>query len=167
MHLFDADCKLHKYKNVSEIIDDFYKVRMMTYHKRKDYLVADLKARLLKMSNRARYIQETLSGAIDLRRKTAAVVNDLLKSMAFDEIDGDYKYLIKMPMDSVTEENIKHIMEEKTKTEEELNRLIATTLSQMWLNELNLFSEQYELYKQRRNNAKAAKKSAPPKKTKK
>ena len=157
MHLFDADCKLHKYKSVSEIIDDFYTVRLLAYQKRKNYMVADLEARLLKMSNRAKYIQETLNGTIDLRRKTAPIVYELLKTMSFDEIDGDYKYLIKMPMDSVTQENVEHIMEEKHKTEQELERLIATTLSQMWLNELDLFSQQYELYKQRRNNIKPRK----------
>lgn len=152
MHLFDADCKLHKYKSVEEIIDDFYQVRMRTYQKRKDYLVGDMRARLLKMSNRARYIQENLSGKIDLRRKTSQEVTDLLTGMKFDEIDGDYKYLTKMPMDSVTKENVEHIMEEKEKTEKELAALIATTLNRMWLNELDALKQHYETYKKKRAN---------------
>ena len=152
MHLFDAECKLHKYRSVQEIIDDFYKARILTYQKRKDYLVGDLRARLLKMSNRARYIQENLSGKIDLRRKAAQEVTDLLKGMSFDEIDGDYKYLTKMPMDSVTNENVEHIIQEKEKTEKELDVLIATTLNRMWLNELDALKQQYELYKTKRAN---------------
>jgi len=152
MHLFDADCKLHKYRSVEEIIDDFYTVRMRTYQKRKDYLVGDMRARLLKMSNRARYIQENLTGKIDLRRKTSQEVTELLSGMKFDEIDGDYKYLTKMPMDSVTKENVEHIMQEKEKTEKELETLIATTLNRMWLNELDALKQHYDVYKKKRNN---------------
>ena len=41
MHMFNAECKLHKYNDVNEIIDDFFSVRMALYQKRKDYLVKD------------------------------------------------------------------------------------------------------------------------------
>ena len=67
----------------------------------------------MKLSNKAKYIQETLKGTVDLRKKNVTQVEELMKHHKFDKIDGDFKYLIKMPMDSVTEENVKHIMKEK------------------------------------------------------
>jgi isopropylmalate/homocitrate/citramalate synthase len=73
-----------------------------------------------------------------------------LTARKFERIDGDFKYLIKMTMDSVTEENIAQIMEECKKAEQELANLQATTLEQMWLLELQLLEEQYDLYKQKR-----------------
>jgi DNA topoisomerase-2 len=152
MHMFDSNCRLHKYVDVPEIIDAFYPIRMATYQKRKDYLVDALQKKLVKLSNRVRYIQETLSGVVDLRKKTAQQVTDLLTARKFVSIDGDFKYLIKMTMDSVTEENIANITEECRKAEQELATLQATTLSQMWLLELQVLEEQYDLYKKKRES---------------
>ena len=150
MHMFNSECKLHKYTSVEEIIEDYYGVRMGVYQKRKDYLVVALENKLVKLSNRARYIQETLNGTIDLRKKTAQQVTELLTSMDFTLIDGDFKYLIKMPMDSVTEENVASIMKEKADTETELNILRATTLETIWLNELDALEREYDIYKKKR-----------------
>lgn len=150
MHMFDSNIKLHKYATVGEIIDDFYGVRMTTYQKRKACLVAAMENKLVKLSNRARYIQETLKGTIDLRRKTADQVVALLTGLKFDLYDGDFKYLVKMPMDSVTQENVDAIMKEKADTETELAALKTTTLEQMWSIELDALDKQYDLYKKKR-----------------
>jgi DNA topoisomerase-2 len=123
---------------------------MDLYKKRKAYLVEAMEKKLVKLSNRARYIQETLKGTVDLRRKKADEVTGLLTGLGFDLLDGDYKYLIKMPMDSVTEENVASIMKEKTDTEAELEALKAKTLEQMWLEELDALEKQYDLYKKKR-----------------
>ena len=150
MHMFTSQLKLHKYDTVEEVIDDFYVVRMGLYQKRKDYLVADMEKKLVRLSNRAKYIQENLSGTIDLRRKSAQQVTDLLTSMKFATIDGDFKYLVKMPMDSVTQENVAHIMKEKETTELELAALKAKTLQKMWLDELDILDREYSSYKAKR-----------------
>ena len=150
MHMFDSNIKLHKYQSVEEIIDDFYGIRIETYKKRKAHLVAAMEKKLVKLSNRARYIQETLKGTIDLRRKTADQVVKLLTDLKFALYDGDFKYLVKMPMDSVTQENVESIMKEEADTKMELETLKATTLEQMWSTELNVLDAQYDLYKKKR-----------------
>jgi DNA topoisomerase-2 len=150
MHMFNAECKLHKYSTVEEIIEDFYNLRLGLYGKRKAHLVSDMERKLVRLSNRAKYIQLTLTGAIDLRHKTSPQVQDMLSTNGFDMIDGDYKYLVKMPMDSVTKENVEHIMKEKETTEMELAALMAMSLEKMWLGELEVLDGQYMLYKMKR-----------------
>ena len=150
MHMFDSNIKLHKYATVEEVIDDFYGIRLTTYQKRKDYLVAAMEKKLVKLSNRARYIQGTLNDKIDLRRKTAQQVNELLTGLNFDLYDGDFKYLVKMPMDSVTKENVEAIMKEKADTETELAVLKGTTLEKMWFSELDTLEAHYDMYKAKR-----------------
>jgi len=150
MHLFDKDCKLHKYGSVAEIIDAFYLVRLAMYETRKAYLMNHLQKQLVKLSNRAKYILATLDGSVDLRRKTADAVNTMLTSMGFDMIDGDYKYLIKMPMDSVTQENVEKALKEKGEAETELGVLKATSLQKMWLGELDKLESEYTVYKRLR-----------------
>jgi DNA topoisomerase-2 len=158
MHMFNSECKLHKYATVEEIIDDFYGVRMDLYKKRKAHLVEAMEKKLVKLSNRARYIQETLKGTVDLRCKKADQVTELLTGMNFAQLDGDFKYLIKMPMDSVTEENVANIMKEKTDTEAELAALKAKTLEKMWLDELDELEKQYTIYKAKRVHIQAGSK---------
>ena len=148
--MFNSECKLHKYENVEEIIEDFYKVRISLYQKRKAYLIKEMEHKMIKLSNRAKYIQETLAGTIDLRRKKGEVVTKLLQDKQYVTIDGDYKYLIKMPMDSVTEENVNQIMKEKADTEHDLDILVKTTVEKMWLKELNHLNNEYEKYKTKR-----------------
>jgi DNA topoisomerase-2 len=143
MYMYTADIQLHKYETVNEIIDAFYDVRLNIYGKRKEYLIDEMRMKLMKLSNRAKYILMTLDGAIDLRRKNTGQVHSMLFENGFDMMDGDYRYLIKMPMDSVTDENVQQILKEKADTEQALDVLISTTLETMWLNELGELEEKY------------------------
>ena len=152
MHMFNAECKLHKYESVPEIIDDFYTVRLTTYAKRKANQVDVMERKLVKLSNRAKYIMGNLNDTIDLRRKTNETVVKLLEEKGFDRIDGDYKYLIKMPMDSVTKENVDAILKEKTDTEEELEILKGTSCETMWMRELANFETEYAKYQKVRES---------------
>ena len=70
--------------------------------------------------------------------------------MEFKLLDGDFKYLIKMPMDSVTQENVDNIMKDKSDTEAELDKIRNTTLQKMWLVELNQLEKEYMKYKNKR-----------------
>ena len=163
MHMFNSEIKLHKYLSVGEIIDDFYVVRMETYKKRKAAQVAAMETKLVRLSNRVRYILETLKGTIDLRRKTADQVSELLTGMSFNKMDGDFKYLIKMPMDSVTQENVDSITKEKEELDKELAELKAMSLETIWLNELGVLEYNYDIYKVKREMIQLASKTTPKK----
>jgi DNA topoisomerase-2 len=147
MHLFDAEDKLKKYNTIPEIIDDYYVKRLEMYEIRKTYLINEIKRELLVLNNKAKYIKEILEGTIDLRKKTKEVINNMLREKGFNECD-EYKYLTKMPMDSVTEENVKKLLEEEQKMIKELEELENTTKEEMWLKELNELNHEYILFKE-------------------
>ena len=156
MHLFDAEDKLKKYENVESIIDDYYETRLKLYQTRKDYMIKALEKELLVLSNKSKYITEILEGTIDLRKKTTTQVSQMLKEKDYHIIDkdnsegNDFKYLTRMPMDSVTEENVDKLNNECTSTEAELISVKNTTVYQMWTNELELLKQQYLEYKENR-----------------
>jgi DNA topoisomerase-2 len=171
MNMFDANEKLKKYSSAEEIIDDYYGVRLEYYEKRKAYIVNALKRELLVLSNRARYITELLDDTIDLRRKTNKMLTALLKERKYDlynagkdkdqEVSGDsnsssdaddengYKYLLKLPMDSVSEENVSRLLAEKEKKEKELSELGSKSLEQLWQNDLEELETEYTKFVQR------------------
>jgi DNA topoisomerase-2 len=152
MHLFDADDKLQKYEKISDIIDAYYDERLKLYQTRKDYMIDAIEKELVLLSNKAKYIQENLDGTIDLRKKKKEQVLTMLQGKGYDIIDDDveYKYLTKMPMDSVTEENVEKLLKEKGTKEQDLNVIKSTSINQMWSSELDNLLEQYLEYKETR-----------------
>jgi DNA topoisomerase-2 len=153
MHLFDSDDKLQKYEKVTEIIDAYYETRLKLYGSRKEYMISALEKELVMLSNKARYIKENLDGTIDLRKKKKEEVNAMLLAKGYNIMDGDtdYKYLVKMPMDSVTEENVEKLLKDKGNKEAELETIKITTIQQMWSRELDQLKELYIEYKEDRN----------------
>lgn len=151
MHLFNKDCKLKKYDNIINIIDDYYIVRMEIYSTRKNYLINEMKNILIKLTNKARFIQGVLDDVIDLRRKNSQDINNMLDEMSFDHILESYDYLIKLPMNSVSRENVEKLLKEKNDVETNLEILQNTTIQDMWLKELEAFDKEYKLYVKNRS----------------
>ena len=138
MHLFNEDEKLMKFDSEKEIIDGYYPVRLKYYQKRKDHMIDSLEKELKVLSNKARYIQETLDGTVDLRRKKKDEILALLSSKKFDVLDNDsdYKYLLKMTMDSVSEENAERLLKDRDNKSKDLIEIQGTMIEEMWLKEL-------------------------------
>jgi DNA topoisomerase-2 len=155
MHLFDAEDKLKKYDRVEEIIDDYFVTRLQMYGTRKDYLIAALEKELVILSNKARYIQELLNDTIDLRKKKKAEIVEMLLGKSYDRIDDDleFQYLVKMPMDSVSEENVDKLNREHKDKSDELQRIKETSVQQMWLSELENLEQEYGKYRAERNQS--------------
>ena len=152
MHLFDAKDKLKKYEKVEEIIDDYFETRLQMYQTRKYYMIDAIEKELVLLSNKARYIKENLDDTIDLRKKKKEQVIQMLQEKGYDIIgdDFEYKYLIKMPMDSVTDENVEKIFREQGAKEVELETIKSTTINQFWCSELDSLREEYIIYKEER-----------------
>ena len=155
MHLFDANEKLKKYNTVNEIINDYYIKRLEMYDIRKKYIVKQLEKELLILYNKKRYISEILNDELDLRKKTKEKICNILLKKEYDIVDedNDFKYLLKMPMDSVNEENVKKLMEDYNNKNNELQKVKKMTIQEMWLGELNALETEYEKYiKERKKN---------------
>jgi DNA topoisomerase-2 len=152
MHLFNADDKLKKFEKVEEIIDDYYVIRFKLYEERKKYLIKFLEREIILLSNKAKYINEILEGTIDLRKKKKHDIIQILQDKGYKTIDEDseYNYLVKMPMDSVSEENVSKLFKELETKETELETIRKTTVNKMWLNELDVLKKEYLEYREDR-----------------
>ena len=137
MHLFNAKEQLKKYENIYQIIDEYYEVRYEFYKKRKTYLITKLGNELKFLSAKAQFIKYNLDDKIDLRKKSKTQINEIMKSFKFElGEDKSYNYLIKMPMDSVSKENVEKLMKEHDEKEAHLNEVKSNSVEQMWLKEL-------------------------------
>jgi DNA topoisomerase-2 len=155
MHLFDSQDQLKKYGNVRDIVRDYYATRLELYAKRKTHQLAAMTAELLILSNKARYIQELLDGSIDLRRKRGDELVAMLQSKGYDALSDhmekpDYKYLLKLPMDSVSEENVHKLLKEKGQKELQHSTLESTSIEQLWLADLAELRAEYVKQEEKR-----------------
>jgi len=145
MHLFNEKEQLKKYDSIYQIIEEYYSIRLEYYNKRKLYLIDILSKELITLSNRAKYIRGNLDDKIDLRKKTKEQINNLLVSMKFDKDleNGNFNYLTKMPMDSVSQENIDKLMKEHSDKELELKKINNSKIQDLWLHELENLKKLY------------------------
>jgi DNA topoisomerase-2 len=152
MHLFDSQDQLKKYGSVRDIVRDYYATRLVLYGKRKTHQLAAMAAELLILTNKARYIQELLDGSIDLRRKRGDELTAMLQSKGYDQVEGDqqYKYLLKLPMDSVSEENVQKLLKEKGLKETHHAVLQGTSIEQLWLADLAELRAEYVKQEEKR-----------------
>lgn len=151
MNLFNNKQQLNKYITIYQIIDDYFKVRLDLYIKRKEHQIKILKKEMVKLSNKANFIQEQCvePPTLILRKKKKAEVIQMLKDKNYDTIDGDneYKYLRTMSIDSVEEENLQKLLKECGKKKTDLENLKKRNIENIWLDELGELSEKYATYR--------------------
>lgn len=137
MNLFNNKEQLRKYDDYYDIIHDYTPTRLKYYILRKNHQQCELETELSIITNKTKYITLTLNGDIDLRRKNKTTINDLLKSHHLQEKEGSYNYLIKMPMDSVSEESVSKLMNEFERKTHLLEEIKKTSIYDMWRQELD------------------------------
>ena len=148
MHMFDEKERLIKFESPQQIIDYYITIRQKLYITRKISLIAGLEQEATKLSNKARFITENLEDKVDLRRKTNDQVVGLLSIRNYYLLDGDdkYNYLVKMPMNSVTSENVLKLLSDKKDKLAYLALLKKTSEQQLWLQELDVLTIEYDKY---------------------
>ena len=146
MNLFDAHEKLRKYATIYDIIEDYYTERLALYAKRKAAMLAQLTNELRVLTNRARYIQEVLDDKLELRRQTKEAIFAKMTAHGYEHIEGDaeFKYLLKMPMDSVTDENVRHLLSERDSKRAQHQGLTDTTIQALWTRDLDELETEYK-----------------------
>jgi DNA topoisomerase-2 len=146
MNLFDAHEKLRKYATIYDIVEDYYVERLALYAKRKAAMLAQLANELRLLTNRARYIQEILDDKLELRRQTKEAIFAKMVAHNYEHIDGDteFKYLLKMPMDSVTDENVKNLLSDRDSKRTQHQQLADTSIEALWTRDLDELEVEYK-----------------------
>ena len=153
MHMFNFQRQLQKYNSIPEIIQEYYGVRMDMYHKRKQAQLKMCHQRLCEVSNRARFIQEVVDNTLDLRSyQDDEELAPVLQKKGYDVLDHKYEYLTKMPLNSMNQSKVQKLIKEKQVAAEELDVLEKTSLTTIWLKELDAFENEYGSYKKLRES---------------
>ena len=169
MHLYDSEHCLKKYKNTTDIITEFCKIREIFYVKRRKHMLEQLmKARNL-LSWKAKFIMCVISDDEDdkiyinkkskkniykqlEKKKFPKQINgELYKLKDIEEIDDNdndksYNYLLNMPIYSLTQELIDKLLKEKADKEAEYDELKAKTPIDLWMEDLDSLDKSYAAF---------------------
>lgn len=140
MVLFNADHQIRKYDTVEDILRAFYAVRLETYQKRKDHLLAKLMAELTILQAKVAFIQAVVDGRLAImNRPRADIEADLQNKLALPKHaqEGSYDYLLRMAVSSLTRERKRELEEEEAKKRAQHAEIQATSLEQMWRADLD------------------------------
>jgi DNA topoisomerase-2 len=136
MYLFNDSKCLVKFNTIYSIIKDHFKIRFEGYIARKQYYLGLLQDEIMRLRNKVNFINGNLDDTIDLRRKSKDAIDDVLTVGGFDRIDNNYNYLIKMSMDSVTQEKVDELTAKYEEKLAELDALEKKQPREIWLDEL-------------------------------
>ena len=142
--MFDENERLKKFDNVDEIIDNYFKVRLHLYDKRKQHQIKQLTYELMILENKYKYIEALLNDDIDLRKKSNQMINEMMTEKQFNQVEDSFNYLIKMSMDSVSKENVDKLKKEYNEKQEQLTVLESMKINDIWFQDLLKLEKELE-----------------------
>ena len=149
---YNSNSILQKYENCNEMIEEFYKVRLVYYSKRKDSLLKKYNHIKDVLENKIRFITEQIEDILILYKKKKTVViqelenSNYMKLSKSENSEPDYEYLLSMRMDSVTEEKLDKLKEELKNILDKINYITSLSNKDMWNIELDTFVKEYNDY---------------------
>lgn len=142
MYLYNEKGQIRKYASARDIIAAYYRVRLDYYGRRREAVLAQLEAESVVIGAKVRFIQSVIDGEVVLYDADAEAVAARLEELAFpkqrgDADGGDYDYLLRMAMSSVTAERKRVLLQEHERLMARIERLRGSTPASLWLEELD------------------------------
>ena len=139
MYLYNSVHYLNKYNSITDILEEFYKVRFSFYEKRKKYLMKTLKNDLDILDTKVKFINDIISKKLDLSNKEKEDIINIFEKKKFYKIkeESDYDYLLRMPFYSLTKSKVIELNKLFKKKKEQYNELQTKTPAYLWITDLN------------------------------
>jgi DNA topoisomerase-2 len=168
MHLYNANGAIQKYETIEDIMEDYYKVRLELYQKRKDYLLNELENQLKMISWKVKFILMIVEKKLEINNKKKSEIESQLEKQKFTKIDNSYNYLLSMPIYNLTNEKIEELKKQEKEKQTEFDTLIEKTPEKLWTTDLEILELAYNKWMEEKNKEKEKDKDLKkPKKNKK
>jgi DNA topoisomerase-2 len=131
MYLIGKNGAVKKYASPEEILVDYLEMRLSLYKTRKSYLVKELKRQVTENTIRARFITEVAHGRLEIFRRTRADIEADMTSLGFP-----HELLVSVRTYQYTAEEINKALTLVKNLQSELATLEATTVSNLWKQDL-------------------------------
>ncbi len=164
MVAFDAEGHIRRYASAGEILEAFYVKRIGGYVARKANELARMDAEIVELDARVRFVRAVVTGTLVVANAEDADLLAGLKALALPPLsaldDGDslkaYEYLLRMRVDRLKAAAVAELEGELAVARAGRDALAAKSVEDLWLADLDVFSEAYERFQAARLEARAA-----------
>jgi DNA topoisomerase-2 len=132
MHAFNSRGNITKYTTMNEILEEYAHTRLALYGVRKESMLRELRAKLPWHTSVVKFLTLMCNDVIDLRKKPHAECVKILETHELTDIPD----LLKLPISSMTLENIAKHEAELARLRARIAEIEATTPSQFWIADL-------------------------------
>lgn len=146
IHLYNETNTVTRYNDVETIMREFCKVRLEIYEQRKEYQLSELDKHILLISSKCKFILEVVEETIVINKQTKEKIMFQLVDKYYPEINESYDYLLKLPIYTLTKEEIDKLLKEKDNLIKQHEDLSALSAKGVWLNELDIFEKEYSKF---------------------
>ena len=150
LHAYTSKGNIQKFKNIDEIILEFYGVRLEGYYKRKEYLLKIYKHQADLISYKVKFIKEIIAKTLKINNRKKSDIERKLEEKKYPKMgkslddEKSYTYLLGMNLYSLTKEKIEELEKQKKEREEMYSDLKKTTPEELWEGELDELNEYLE-----------------------
>jgi len=136
MHLFDRYDKIKKYNTVTEIIDDYYEVRLEYYDKRKEYLLNKMNNKKIWFDNVIKFIKKVIDGTMVINKVPIETIKSNLEKNNFDKIDDSYQYLLSIAIYRFCKEELQKLNSDYKELIDNIKTLTVKDNKTLWHEDL-------------------------------
>jgi DNA topoisomerase-2 len=136
----DEENRIRVFDNMEDIFRAYFKVRMDFFKKRKEYIISRMNRDIDVLSSKYLFIQSVINGDVEVNNKAKKnIVSQIDKIEKIIEIEGNYDYLLRMPIYSLTKEKLDEIKNKIKDLKDELKDYKKMSLEDLWLNDIEEF----------------------------
>ena len=151
MVAFDSENMITKFNNITEIINEWYKVRYNIYELRIKKMIDELKFEIKMAANKLRFIEENIKKIIDVKNIPKAKIISTLEERKYDKlptkeqitvedeetvVEVSFDYLLNMKIYSLTKEKYENLKRKLEELHAKLKEYEELCVEELWINDL-------------------------------
>lgn len=136
----DNDNRPHKYGDIQIALEEWYKLRLPYYEKRRLHKLQELKEQMVQYEYKIRFYQMVLSGQIDIRKKKSEILAILTSVGIPPKVYTDCK------LSHISVEELEEFQKDVEKCKTEILFYETNKAEKLWLMDLDNFEKECKKY---------------------
>ncbi len=142
LNCIDSENRVQEFSSVEEILEQYYSIRYGFYAKRKAHLLQTMKQELSILISKFTFISAIIKDELKIsKRPKADIEKDLEKFDRIVTVDGNYNYLLRLPVSSMTREELISLKQQILDKKEEFLKVKGQSEADMWLEDLTVLEK--------------------------
>jgi DNA topoisomerase-2 len=138
MVMLDLNNIPKKFKSIENILEEFFKIRLPFYYKRKDYQILEFNKIINHLQHKFNFISLIISNKIVIYNKKKSEILEQMKTHSIPE-----DLLSNLRVSALTKDELSDLESQINEYKQNLTILTNTSPESMWINDLEEFQDKY------------------------